>query len=185
MKGIILFIFISFFLFACSNEDECALYFIGDSMIANWDTESAFPNRITKNLGRDGRRIDDLYSVDISDISCEIVVLIGINDLDRQMTEEQKFLYCKKYEDVLSQLKFRRLWVISILPTYDMLKNRMIREINEGIRSNLNKYPNIIYIDCHNDFLKDGVIRNDLSRDGIHLNDYGYLRLTASVKRYL
>ena len=38
---------------SCSNDDEAdtTLVFIGDSMIANWDVERYFPNRIVENRG--------------------------------------------------------------------------------------------------------------------------------------
>ena len=50
----------------------------------------------------------------------------------------------------------------------------------------LKQYMNVTFIDCHNAFLdEDGGIKEDLFRDGLHLNDYGYILLGNHVKPFL
>jgi len=179
--GTILFVFCS-----CTKDDEQVLYFLGDSMIANWDVESAFPNRITRNLGVDGLHVEGLRNTNISDMSAEVVALVGTNDLHGHMSDDELASYSDIYEKEICQIGGGRIFVISVLPTSDKDKNRIIEKFNKEMCQRLKQYMNVTFIDCHNAFLdEDGGIKEDLFRDGLHLNDYGYILLGNHVKPFL
>lgn len=171
---------------SCSKEDEKALYFVGDSMIANWDVETAFPNRVTRNFGQDGSHISYLDAVKVMDTNADVVVLIGTNDLHASLSEAELLDYCDTYEEKVSRIGGSRILVLSVLPTSDREKNSVINKFNDEMRQRLKEHTDVIYVDCYDVFIDEtGVLREDLSRDGLHLNDYGYILLGDRVKRFL
>ncbi|MDE6152292.1 MAG: hypothetical protein K2G12_09960 [Prevotella sp.] len=187
IEKILLFWAILFVFCSCTKDDEQVLYFLGDSMIANWDVESTFPNRITKNLGVDGLHVEGLRNANISDMSAEVVVLVGTNDLHGHMSDDELTSYSDIYEKEICQIGGgRRIFVISVLPTSDKDKNRIIEKFNKEMCQRLKEHTDVIYVDCYDVFIDEtGVLREDLSRDGLHLNDYGYILLGDRVKRFL
>ena len=114
-----------------------------------------------------------------------IVALIGTNDLHGGMTEARLSDYCEQYIKKLTELRGFPTLVISVLPTNDKAKNETIVKFNQKVKSLMSNKTEIIYIDCYEAFCKDGVIREELSRDGLHLNDYGYMILSDKVKEKL
>lgn len=186
IEKILLFCAILFVCCSCTKDDEQVLYFLGDSMIANWDVEAAFPNRITENLGVDGLHVEGLRNANISDMSAEVVVLVGTNDLHGHMSDDELTSYSDIYEKEICQIGGGRIFVISVLPTSDKDKNRIIETFNREMCQRLKQYMNVTFIDCHNAFLdEDGGIKEYLFRDGLHLNDYGYILLGNHVKPFL
>lgn len=187
MKEMCLYILsILILLCSCSKNDEQVLYFVGDSMIANWDVEVAFPSRITKNLGVDGWHVEDLRNINISDMSAEVVVLVGTNDLHGHMADDDFVAYCDSYEKEICRIGGGRIFVISVLPTFNKDKNNIIDKFNRELCQRLKRYMNITFIDCHEAFVdEDSFIKEDLSRDGLHLNDYGYILLGDLIKPFL
>lgn len=184
-KGICL-LTLLFLLCSCSKDNEQVLYFIGDSMIANWDVEASFPNYITKNLGKDGSQASYLGIVCIPDMESEVVVLIGTNDLYSNMSDTELTGYCEDYRNYLSQMDGKKILVVSVLPTSNNDKNNVIRKFNIEMAKRLKPYTHVMFVDCYSAFLDGkGKIREDLSRDGIHLNDYGYILLEDHIKPFL
>lgn len=188
-KPIVSIILLSFtvLLSSCSDHEiqDRHLYFIGDSMIANWDLEDYFPNRITTNYGKDGRRIADLADIQI-DSSSDIVLLIGTNDLSHKKTENDIDEYAHDYLDIISSLGGREIFLVSVLPTSNWEKNERIVHFNKAIVRLFKDLDHYHFIDCYDDFLyEDGSIKCDLFRDGLHLTDYGYQQLTNEVRSKL
>lgn len=182
-----LFIITILFLFcSCSKESERELCFIGDSMIANWDVEESFPNRITRNWGKDGSHADILGTIYIPDSQSDIVILVGINDLYSNMPNAELNTYCDKYANYVCRINAERIFLISILPTSDKDKNMTVYEFNAKMKIRLKQYDNIVFVNCYKEFLNNkGLIKEGLTRDGIHLNDYGYMLLTDNLKIFL
>ncbi len=169
---------------SCSKDDEADVkfVFIGDSMIANWDVERFFPNRIVENRGKDGIGIAEMTTLAQPNNEADAIVLIGTNDLKPSMTDDQIAAYILDYASAIEQLKYKRIVLISILPTSNEDKNQRIEKVNDGIREALSDRSNIVYVDCYDAFLRGSVIKEELSREGLHLNDYGYILLTDIVK---
>lgn len=182
-----LFLLISLMLFcSCNKGEESVLYFVGDSMIANWDVEASFPNHVTKNLGRDSSHSSYLNSVSLPYKNADVVVLIGTNDLHGGISDAELSVYCEDYESKLCQIGGGRILVVSILPTSNKDKNNVICKFNKEICRRIEAHANMVFVDCYNVFMDDGgLIKEDLSRDGIHLNDYGYILLGDQIKPFL
>ena len=185
MKSWILSLLSILLLCACNGDDEAdrRLVFMGDSMVANWDVEACFPNRITENMGIDGIGIAQLGSTPMEGQT--VLALIGTNDLHGGMTEAQLSDYSEQYINTVAGLGGSPTLVISVLPTHDKAKNETIVRFNRKVKSLMSNKTEIIYIDCYEAFCKDGVLREELSRDGLHLNDYGYMILSDRVKEKL
>lgn len=155
-------------------------------MIANWDVEMAFPNRITINRGIDGSQADILGMTYIPDSQSDVVILVGTNDLYGNMPDTDLNVYCDEYVSNVCRISGGRIFVISVLPTSYKDKNMTIHEFNAKLETRLKQHNNIIFVDCYNEFLNnDGLIKEDLTREGIHLNDYGYMLLTNTLKMFL
>lgn len=183
-----LFVILSLFtLFACSEKEDMdlVLCFVGDSMVANWDVERSFPNRITENKGCDGIGISDLGEMSLVCDGKDVVVLIGTNDIRSTMSEMEVSMYADDYLKAVADLGGNRVFLLSVLPTANLDKNRRIEQFNEKVAAKIQGYSKIIFINCYCNFLQDNVLREDLSRDGTHLNDYGYFLLSDKLKEKL
>lgn len=181
-----LFVILSLFaLFACSDDLDVRLCFVGDSIVANWDVEQSFPNRITENRGIDGIGISELEQMSIVCDGEELVVLIGTNDIRATMSEKEVAMYVDDYLKTVFDLGGKRVFLLSVLPTSDLDKNRRIEQFNEQVAAKILGNSKYIFVNCYDTFLQDGVLRDDLSRDGTHLNDYGYVLLSDKLKEKL
>ena len=171
------------FCVACNKDalSDNRMCFVGDSMIANWDVERFFPNRITENLGRDGIGLTELTSIRLDDAVADIILLIGTNDLLPGMTDDGVSGYVDKYLSAIKSFRGKRVLLISVLPTANKEKNNRIELFNKLVQERIND-PHLIYVDCYSSFLRSGVLREEFSRDGLHINDYGYNMLTDILK---
>lgn len=168
---------------ACSKEeaDDAPLYFIGDSHIANWDVESSFPNRITKNYGIDGRGIQDLENFRVEENNAIVIIEIGTNDISSVTSTE----YYETYEKIINNIGGQRVLLLEVLPTNNKVKNAYIETFNKEIRERIQKYPKVEIVECYEALQREGIIRIDLTREGLHLNDYGYRILTDIIREKL
>lgn len=173
------------FLTSCSkDENDSTLYFVDDSMIANWDVEASFPNRITRNMGKDGAQLNYIEGVRIPE--GEVVMLIGTNDLHADMNDDQVKAYAEKYESSALSMSAGRILLVSVLPTNNPGKNINIKRFNTIIKQWSYTVPRIKFVDCYDRFLDDDdLLKSDLTREGLHLNDYGYIILTGAVQSIL
>ena len=99
--------------------------------------------------------------------------------------EKEISMYVDDYLKTVTVLGGKRVFLLSVLPTADIDKNRRIECFNVQIEAKIPEYPNVVFINCYDTFLQDGVLREDLSRDGTHLNDYGYVLLSDKLKEKL
>lgn len=177
----------AFFLFGCSsdNYEDTPLCFIGDSQIENWDTEFYFPNRITKNYGKDGAGIDYLVGLNSIVEDADVIIEIGTNDINVKWDERQIEEYADLFFVTLQSVQGRNKYVMDVFPTSDRMKNNIIKTFNDKLFELIclhEKDSNIQLVRLF-DFLEDdGVIKDDITRDGVHLNDFGY-RIVADKIR--
>lgn len=168
------------------GKNDDTIYFVGDSQIANWDTEYSFPNRITVNLGKDGAKIDYLSLLDIINIETIIIIEIGTNDIQIGWTCEQLEQYVERFCNQVNSISGKEKYIIEVLPTSNKEKNQIIKMFNQKIKQIFNmRFPKIVVIEAYDIFEENGKIKEFLTRDGLHLNDYGYRILTDKVETKL
>lgn len=171
----------------CSKDDniDSTIYFVGDSQIANWDTEFYFPNRITINLGKDGASLYYLDKVNNIKPESDVIIEIGTNDLQSDWDETKVDNFLDMFISVINSLPGRKKYILEIFPTSNLKKNIVIKLFNKRIKETVGSYKNLVIIEVYDNLEKDGVIKENLSRDGVHLNDYGYIVVTNQVKRII
>ena len=183
----LLFVFSLLLLLSCEKEPDKKIIFAGDSLIARWDVAYYFPGRQVLNYGVSGSGIDDLRHENINGRGADVVILIGTNDLgyvDENHCEE----YIDKYMETLMSVPADHVYLISLLPRgfkgdlpgiNDKIKHLNARLANKADQNGMT------YIDVYNLFVKGGTLNQDLSYDGLHLNDHGYQILAGEVKKYI
>lgn len=176
------------------NENKpIVLNFLGDSIIDYWDNLSDFfPLYTCHNYGLTRTGINSfLKNVNTDSLKESICIIeVGTNDMKKVITENSLDQYVKEYVSVLQSLKAKKIFLISLLPRNRAIDkfdyNSYYPEINDRIKNEVTtQIENLVYIDLYNKFLKDGVIDEHLTYDGLHPNIYGYKIIAESLNIYL
>lgn len=126
-----------------------------------------------------------------------IFLMIGINDLLRGIDD---FTLLNNYENIVKDLRLvhphSQIVVQSILPhggekaTWEGKKRLLkisqsrIRELNQQLRAIAQK-QGAFYLNLHPLFTdQDGQLRGELSTDGLHLNEQGYMVWRTAIELY-
>lgn len=140
---------------------------LGDSII-DWNYNSPYIN-----YGKNGFRSRDVFWLleENTEISGDIaILLVGVNDFFTNMEMNKTIEY---YEKIIFELKnrFKKLILISLLPTDRIYINKKIESFNSYLQNNY--FEN--YLDI-NSYLKDenSLLNRFYTTDGIHLNHAGY-----------
>ena len=182
--------------FTDAHDNEVC--FVGDSITYLWDLEYYFPEYVIHKHAISGSTISDVDKWDLSDCrGLPLVLLIGTNDIGYvKSTSDMASFYRKKfvaeYMNLATKLSGNPLIAISILPRNewgkeDPLVNENIKILNSMLQDSLKKLPlKYIYLDVFDDFLyEDFSIRQDLFKDGLHPNEFGYEILTKKIGEQL
>jgi len=179
------------FFSSCDKRDDIeSISFIGDSLIARWDTENYFTSYNTLNLGKGGSGVEWIEQHRESLTNQTVVVLTGTNDLKRIGDNEELQAYVCRYINAVTRLNARKIILVSVLP-----KNRdvgiseniiqLIRDFNRMIQEQIEQSETIVYCDVFDEFIVGDELNMNLSYDGVHLNSFGYEILTNKVKECL
>lgn len=194
-------IVLAFFLFglcfSCSHidEDSYTIYFYGDSHVRNWDLDYWFPHFVSINRGIAGYKVTDLVKdLDSAPGSRRKVVWIGINDILALSAGLERGLLI---DSVLYNFKIllddglKDAIVLSICPVsqefddrYNHDINLIVDEINKEVRI-LCGQVSINYVDIYSVTMKDFILRDEFTQDGIHLNNLGYEAISKKLREYL
>jgi lysophospholipase L1-like esterase len=172
-------------------DTEGEIVFAGDSLIASgpW---SEFYSPI-KNRGIGGETTAGLLER-LGDVTrCQprkIFLLVGANCLSAEIPVAQIVRnYRKILERIQSESPRTQVFVISVLPVNHRFPrgpsqdNAAIRDLNQRLRDLAGGFKKTTFLDVF-DALTDGNgdLRSDLTSDGLHLNDDGYLVLGRLLK---
>ncbi len=119
-----------------------------------------------------------------------VFLLIGINDLwnfspDTPSSEYIGENIIKIAENIKIGSPKTKVYIQTILPTSRKIYKIRIEKINNIIKSKSSKY-NYAVIDLHSHFAnQSGLIKDDLTTDGIHLNSNGYKLWADIVKPFV
>lgn len=170
------------------HEKSDKTVFVGDSLTAEGSWEEWFPDAEVVNLGRSGDTTDELLER-LQDVIDEdpstVVLMIGTNDLAWRKTVEQ---IVRGVESVLWRLRQElpeaRIVVQSVLPRSEEYADR-VKEINIHLRQ-FAPTVKADWLDLGVVFADEqGVLRDDLSPDRLHLNEQGYSEWVEALRPVL
>ena len=178
------------------NDSE--IIFLGNSLTAegkNWSNR--LNNSLIRNRGIGGDTTDGIIArsgeiIDSNPIA--VFLLIGINDLYNNTIEKPSVSYIANNiiniaKKIKSNSSNTKVYIQTLLPiskkksyNYYDLYNQSIKRINKIIIENQQKGLYSV-IDLHSLFVDNkGQLRSDLTYDGLHLNEQGYLVWSKFVK---
>ncbi|VXD23498.1 SGNH/GDSL hydrolase family protein [Planktothrix paucivesiculata] len=183
-----------------SNPPERLSILAGDSLSLWFPTELLPQERTWLNQGISGETSTGLLKrVKLFDITQPetIFVMIGINDLIRGIDDSTLL---NNYREIIRDLRWvhpdAQIVVQSILPHSDkhsnwegrenLLKipNQRIRHLNQELKF-IAQEEGAYFFNLHSLFTDaDGNLRPELSTDGLHLNQQGYLVWSSALKIY-
>lgn len=182
-------------------QDE-NIVFYGDSITAGYNVKEFFDEYHVVNSGINGNITQDLIDrieTDLYDYNpSTVIILIGTNDIRANISDEEIIDNIKDIiNDIRKNRKNARIYIQSIYPiNRDVDKeywkdvnseynNKHIIKLNKLIK-NLCKEENITYIDVYSKLIDDkGNLKSAYTKEGLHLNDLGYYKVTNVLKEYL
>lgn len=178
------------------------IVFFGDSITEGYKVEEFFPDTFVVNSGVGGNKTTHLLERIESAVyvynPSKVFILIGINDLNGGVSEEEILNNIQKIiNGIRINRKYAEIYVESIYPiNTDMLNkvnfgfrkeitNEKIKEVNKKIES-ICKENNINYIDVYDSLLDgNGNLKEAYTKEGLHLTDLGYFKVTKVLEKYI
>lgn len=173
------------------NTNE-KIFMIGNSITASADWPDLLSNINTVNMGSPGiTTLDAVMNVEklLPENPKSAFIMLGVNDIKVKVPWE--VAYQNFYNLIYTIKSFSpktEIFIISVLPTnylnfniYD-IDNSEIVKLNQSLKNMSIKY-NLNFINCHDDFLNEnGDLDENLTYDGLHLNQIGYTKLAFWIK---
>lgn len=171
---------------------EEGIVFVGSASIRRWATASAFPNHSVINRGFDGAHISDVgfyYEQIVKPYSPAIVVLFaGGNDIVGGKSPERVLADFQSFSRrVQADLSDTRILFLAIKPSFARWRVwPTFSEANRLIKDFVGQQPNLTYVDVATPLLnEDGQPKDVFIRNGLHLNESGYLLWKEVLEPYL
>lgn len=177
------------------------IVFFGDSITSGYKIEEFYPKNNVINSGTSGdttenllERMEDVYKYNPS----KVFILIGINDLNRGKSIDEILDNIQRIvNNIKTNRKYTNIYIESVYPInrnvfededYSFnndISNDTIKELNDRL-SNLCKENSIQYVDVYNNLIdSEGNLKEDYTREGLHLTDLGYFKVTSSLVKYI
>lgn len=174
------------------------IVFLGDSITNRYDLEKYFPNTHVVNSGREGNKtedvLDDMKERVYNYNPSKVFLLIGTNDLDGgEDTNEIATDIEKIVVQIMENRPDAEIYVESVYPVNDDVtpsrtanrENSEIDKMNTKIKEICEK-KKVTYIDVNTPLKdEDGKFREEYTKDGLHLTDLGYEKVTDILKKYV
>ena len=183
------------------KSDENIVFF-GDSLTSGYDVKKFYPKNNVVNKGVSGDITEDLIeriSEDVYEYNpSKVVILIGANDLRKGIDEDDILL---NMQNIINGIKINRshakIYIQSLYPVNDKvikdkkleyaynLTNKQLIDFNKKLEK-LCDENNVEYINMHDQLLDgDKKLKEVYTRDGLHLTNLGYLKVTSYLKQYV
>lgn len=170
-------------------RNERRVIFMGDSITQGWNLADAFPNKPYVNRGISGQTTPQMlirFRPDVVDLKPAVVVILaGTNDIAGNtgpMTLEQIEANLASMVDI-AHANGIRVVLSSVMPVYPSEKMprffqqrppEKIVALNQWIRAYCER-THCVYLDYFSAMVgDDGLLKRDLSEDGLHPNAAGY-----------
>jgi lysophospholipase L1-like esterase len=171
-----------------------AVLFLGDSLTQKWDQsmwEQNFAPRYALNAGVNGDRTENLlWRIEHGNLAGQrpnvLVLLIGTNDIGRNRSAN---IIAEGVREILlalrSQAPEARILLLGVLPRSESPgseRRRQVAAVNQLIRACADR-EHVFYADVGDALLsRAGRLSRDVSPDGVHLSERGYMLLTDRLK---
>lgn len=177
------------------------IVFFGDSITSGYKIEEFYPKNNVINSGTSGdttedllERMEDVYKYNPS----KVFILIGINDLNRGKSIDEILDNIQRIvNNIKTNREYTNIYIESVYPInrnvfedkdYSFnndISNDTIKELNDRL-SNLCKENSIQYADVYNNLIdSEGNLKKDYTKEGLHLTDLGYFKVTSSLSKYI
>jgi lysophospholipase L1-like esterase len=173
------------------------IIFLGNSLTAHIDWSELLENKNVRNRGISSditfgvlERLDEV----IEGKPAKVFLLIGINDISRNVPEE---VILANYRKIVRRIKAgspkTKIYVQTLLPTnntFDKFKKHYNKEaktatVNNGIKQ-IALEEKVTLIDLHPNFADaEGKLKLPYTHDGLHLTIEGYKVWAEILKKYL
>lgn len=174
------------------------IVFLGDSITEWYPFGSLYERNIPiVNSGKAGYRtfelLPELKELVYQYNPTKVFILIGTNDINTHSGKKQLI---NNIEKMIKRIKKHRkqckIYVQSIYPVNkednqkeNEIENKDIKDVNKKIRKICKKH-NVTYINVYKYLIDEGgYLDLQYTKDGLHLNDLGYLKVTKVLTPYV
>jgi len=166
-----------------TKDDNFELCFLGDSITAGWPADllqERFGKYRPANFGIGGDRTENiLFRLENGELLWTspktIVLLIGINNSGMNNSGEIAVGVASVIRKLRGMLPETKILLLAIFPTKDANVNKKTVEANRYL-AKMDDGKMVRYLDFNAKFMDaSGKLRNDVMRDGVHLNRNGYV----------
>ena len=178
------------------------IVFLGDSITEQYDLEKYYDDYNIVNSGISGNTTDDIlgdmYNRVYKYNPSKVFLLIGTNDINKDKSNEE---IINNIESIIEQIKEKRpycqIYLESIYPInntdnkkighgmVDKRNNETIKQINKGLKKYC-KSKKITYIDMYTNLEdSEGNLNINFTKEGLHISDEGYEKITKELLKYM
>ena len=171
--------------------------FLGDSITERYDLDEYYPDMFVVNSGVSGNVCEDIldnmkervYQYNPS----KVFLLIGTNDIQQEIEEDDIVSNIEKIlEEIKENRPYAELYLEAIYPVDEDMPGAKLRTNEEisSINTKLEEYckdNDIEFIDTYSLLLdeEEDRIKEEYTKDGLHISDEGYEVITKELEKYL
>ena len=177
------------------------IIFIGDSIIEYYPlqellgTSKTIVNRGIRGY-QTGLLLDNLDAHLYGDAVDQIVLLIGTNDIGKEVELEQTLHNLEAViQSIARDFPLTQIKLLSILPvnegteyqqTVYIRTNEKIKAWNQAYQDLASAYMQVEFVPVFENLLdQKGQLKSDFTTDGLHLSVSGYQALSSTLKKYI
>jgi len=172
-------------------RDKPIYVMIGDSITAGGYWHSFFPTALISNSGISGNTTRDIM-LRLDSITKtkpdNAFVMIGVNDTIQNIKVNE---ILNNYKHIIEALQFNKITPIiqsTLYVSKDYKSSDRINNSVKALNSYLHDYANkngILFINLNYYLSNNEILRNDVTNDGVHLNENGYKIWKLAISGYI